>query len=320
MYLSKIALRLLGLAVILGSPFLAIMPFVGGLQSEIWIIRYTTLQTGDDLAPTVSLMDTRYNLTYHSQIVASRFNQSPDRRFVADVNRDGAYVQMIGDANTDDITITEEYDLSGRLTVGGLTAPAWSPDSEQLVFDVFVPPEVDGNANVHFYAVDRDGSNRQRIATNNSRLNNPGRVFVDWSPDGETIALTLYREGNVDVYTVRPDGSNLTRITDHPAEDVNPVWSPDGSKLAYMNYQGVAFYGLYILDVETGEIDGPWDDALALRDGENLRWSPDGSQLAYISNRDGQIYRIDVDGRNIVRLTDDDAFKVLLDERHYLDR
>lgn len=64
-----------------------------------------------------------------------------------------------------------------------------------------------------------------------------------WSPDGSRI---LFNRGvrnpnsiwsNFDLYTVRPDGSDLRRLTDHPASDGHPVWTPDGTQILYNSGQ-----------------------------------------------------------------------------------
>lgn len=64
-----------------------------------------------------------------------------------------------------------------------------------------------------------------------------------WSPDGSRI---LFNRGvrnpdsiwsNFDLYTVRPDGTDLRRLTDHPASDGHPVWTPDGKQILYNSGQ-----------------------------------------------------------------------------------
>jgi photosystem II stability/assembly factor-like uncharacterized protein len=46
-----------------------------------------------------------------------------------------------------------------------------------------------------------------------------------WSPDGRQIAFASVRDGNMDIFAIHVDGSNLTRLTDHPGEDSNPDWA-----------------------------------------------------------------------------------------------
>jgi TolB protein len=57
--------------------------------------------------------------------------------------------------------------------------------------------------------------------------------FPVWSPKGDLIAFTSKREDNYDLYTIKPDGTGLTRITTDPGNDAHSVWSPDGKWLAF---------------------------------------------------------------------------------------
>src|SRR5688500_19692860 len=56
-----------------------------------------------------------------------------------------------------------------------------------------------------------------------------------WSPDGEKIAFTSTRDGNVEVYVMNAeDGSEQTNISNNPDDiDFDPSWSPDDEKIAF---------------------------------------------------------------------------------------
>ena len=43
-----------------------------------------------------------------------------------------------------------------------------------------------------------------------------------------TIAFQSNRDGNNEIYVMNGDGSGLTNLTNNPADDIGPVWSPDG--------------------------------------------------------------------------------------------
>jgi serine/threonine-protein kinase len=94
------------------------------------------------------------------------------------------------------------------------------------------------------------------------------------SPDGRRLATTI--DGDVWIYELSRDV--LTRMTFHPAQEVNPVWSPDGQKIAFHATQsGTA--GLYWKWADgTGEVEE------LFRTGNFARpssWSPDGTLLAF---------------------------------------
>lgn len=54
-----------------------------------------------------------------------------------------------------------------------------------------------------------------------------------WSPDGRRISFVSSRGGNFDLYVMDADGRNVTRITDHPANDFDPIWHPDGQSMIF---------------------------------------------------------------------------------------
>ena len=57
--------------------------------------------------------------------------------------------------------------------------------------------------------------------------NDPGDdAFPSWSPDGTRIAFASSRDGNVEIYVMDADGTNLVRLTNDPAEDSSPAWRP----------------------------------------------------------------------------------------------
>ncbi len=60
-----------------------------------------------------------------------------------------------------------------------------------------------------------------------------------WSPDGSLITFTRrVAGGNFDIFTIRPDGSNLRRLTTSPCNDAHSVWTPDGHIMWTSGYYG----------------------------------------------------------------------------------
>ncbi len=94
----------------------------------------------------------------------------------------------------------------------------------------------------------------------------------DWSPDGTRIAFNTERDGNLEIYVMDADGSNLTRLTDHTASDGAPAWSPDGSRIAF----------------------------------SSSRDDPDWERCGHSCNY--EIYVMNADGSNVIRLTDNAAY------------
>ena len=68
---------------------------------------------------------------------------------------------------------------------------------------------------------------RRGSPTTRRRTNPPGRPTARRSPS------TSERDGNREIYVMNADGTAQTRLTNNPAVDVAPAWSPDGSKIAF---------------------------------------------------------------------------------------
>lgn len=54
-----------------------------------------------------------------------------------------------------------------------------------------------------------------------------------WSPDGKRLAFISERDGDWDIYTMDADGGNVVQLTNDPAFDTFPIWSPDGGTILF---------------------------------------------------------------------------------------
>lgn len=138
------------------------------------------------------------------------------------------------------------------------------------------------------------------------RLGTPIQAATAVAPHGLElpghIAFASHRDGNWELYTMRAsDPGAVRRLTQHPADDLYPAWSPDGKQLAYSTRQdGNA--EICVLDVGTGTVR-----RVTQQPSEEWAptWSPAGDLLAYQSDRNGQsdIYACALDGSAERRLT-----------------
>jgi acylaminoacyl-peptidase len=138
----------------------------------------------------------------------------------------------------------------------------------------------------------------------------------DISPDGRTVAFSAKIAGatapwstNFDIFSAPMDGSKApTDLTpNNPAEDDGPVFSPDGSSLAWRAMKRPGFeadrYGVMVMDLKTGqarEVDPNWD-----RSPGALTWSKDSKTLYLTATDTGQqpIFALDPKGGGIKALT-----------------
>ena len=107
--------------------------------------------------------------------------------------------------------------------------PRWSPDGTRIVFTQDVPNHASGKASTWgplpaVFVVDADGRNFHQVG--------PAALTADWSPDGArivfgSVSLVDIRWRNLDIYTIRPDGSDLRRLTSDEFS-FDPSWTADG--------------------------------------------------------------------------------------------
>jgi TolB protein len=120
-------------------------------------------------------------------------------------------------------------------------------------------------------------------------------------PATEHLAFVSTRSGNLDVYTMATDGTDVRRLTDSPRDDVMPTWSPDGSRLAYVTMAN----GNPDLAVASASGGTPYVIAADPAADVDPSWSPEGRRLAFVSDRGGQpdVYVVDVPSGDVNRVT-----------------
>jgi Tol biopolymer transport system component len=118
------------------------------------------------------------------------------------------------------------------------------------------------------------------------------------------IAFVSNQDGDDEIYSIDPDGSRLTQLTDNATTDGAPAWSPDGQRIAFTSYRD-GNYEIYVMGADGSNPTRLTTDA----GGEyGPAWSPDGQRIAFAStrgNNDGSsdIYVMGADGSNPTRLT-----------------
>jgi Tol biopolymer transport system component len=204
-----------------------------------------------------------------------------------------------GDFTTTDIySVTPDGTGLRRLTDAPdfEACPSYSPDGKRIAYcrGAAAPTGV-----VEIWSMKQNGTHEHAITHVGGRA-----TFPDYSPDGTRIAfmMSVPPTAQPDLYVIRADGSGLTRLTDDPAFDGYPAWSPDGGSLAFVSTRS-GIGQVWVMDA--GGSDPVQLTFDLLPKNQLPDWSPDGSRIAYHAGATGvgDIYVMDADGSDQTRLT-----------------
>jgi Tol biopolymer transport system component len=188
----------------------------------------------------------------------------------------------------------------GRQYGGRLS---WSPDGSWIAFS----RESGARGASSLWAVNTASGKLRRLTDCQSCAD----VSPDWAPGGQLIVFTRLARQDSSLYTVRADGSHLTKVTNSAANPewspgseaaANPQWSPDGRKIAFNGSDRISI------------VDADGSDQKLLVDGTTgsgpgvPSWSPDGTKLAFFNTPGGpgaftaEIWTTTADGSKKQRL------------------
>jgi Tol biopolymer transport system component len=92
--------------------------------------------------------------------------------------------------------------------------------------------------------------------------------FPQWSPRGDVIMFTSDRDGDFELYTIRPDGTGLRRLTSVPGNDAHSIWSPDGEWIVFSSARMGFKDEMALYD----RVPQPYGEIFAMRaDGSDVR-------------------------------------------------
>jgi TolB protein len=176
------------------------------------------------------------------------------------------------------------------------TYPSWSPSGERLAF------ERGGD----LYTVELDGSHETRFVHGPALDETPV-----WVSEHE-ILFASDRAGELDVYRVRPDGSGLERVTDHPSDDDHPRPWAGGSGIVFNSkrHDGET-YQIWSMNRDGTEVrrltdHHEWDSYPSIsRDGRRLLWR---RVLTERGRRNSEVFVKDLSDSTTTNLTSHPGF------------
>jgi Tol biopolymer transport system component len=200
---------------------------------------------------------------------AGNFDWSPDSSKI--VLSDGTNAWTLWTVNTDGSGLT-------RITDGehSYQWPRWSPDGKKIA------AERDTGPDTEIYTLNADGTGETRVTNTASEEQRPV-----WSPDSTKLAVTGYTGSGCDItvqvcfsiYVMNADGSERTRLTDGTANNLQPEWAPDGSKIAFLSQRE----GSFTYEIHTINPNGT-DERVLTGDFDSVAsysWAPDSKHIAF---------------------------------------
>jgi Tol biopolymer transport system component len=173
----------------------------------------------------------------------------------------------------------------------------WAPNGRRLA----LMSEHSGEPEL--YLVRADGSHFHRVFDDPKHVD----LFPTWSPDGSKLLFgrSSNRTGNLALFTIQPDGSDLTRITGARIDHAGGQYTPDSSAIIFDGSEGGVIAALYRVDADGSNLVQltPTDLRAGIPD-----ISPDGTHVVFYDGQNGplpnSIWTMQIDGSELTRLTD----------------
>lgn len=225
-----------------------------------------------------------------------RMALSPDSKQVAlDIMTDfSRHIYVIDIATGQRQNLTEPF---GEHQL--FAAPTWSGDGKWLASICYQPGEPGNDVCI----MDLAGN----VLRNLTGRADDSDSHPSWSPDSSKIAYSSSRgvgkaARNTEIYVMDINGRNQVNLTNHPAWDYYPRWSPNGQQILFYSNREGNQDDIYVMNADGTDVVNltrhPSEDRMH-------NWSPDGNWIAFMSTRDGNwnIYIMEANGENQTRVT-----------------
>lgn len=224
---------------------------------------------------------------------------SPDGQKILFEAKRGAYWHLyIMDANGEN---------QSPLTFGNYDnrRPAWHPKGKKIIFE----SNQSGKFELFTLKI-----NNKKIKKLTAQPTQGELVFASYAPDGKIIAVSLKESDNKsNIVLLNKKGKLIKWLTNTDKRNFYPKWSPNGKELVYFSRKETDNQDdeIYNLNVQTGE-----ELRLTNWPKHNFcpSWSNDGKKIVYVTSMEKvrpEIYIMDVDGKNPIRLTDNENGETL---------
>ena len=198
---------------------------------------------------------------------------------------DGEQIAFQSDRNGGGIYVMGATGESVRRLTDSGYHPAWSPDNREIVFasSFAARPEARQSSNSQLWIVTVASGEKRRLETKGTG----DAIQPNWSPNGHRIAywgVDASKGSRRDIFTVAATGGQAAAVTDDPAIDWSPVWSPDGRYLYFSSDRGGSMNLWRVpIDEQSGRVLGPAEAiSTPSPDSAQISLSRDGRRLAYV--------------------------------------
>nr|WP_211336876.1 Tol-Pal system beta propeller repeat protein TolB [Hydromonas duriensis] len=204
---------------------------------------------------------------------------------------DGKYRLLISDSDGDNA-------VAALVSKEPIISPSWSPSGKKVAYVSFE------NKKPVVYV--HELATGQRAVISGYKGNNSAPA---WSPDGQSLALALSRDGNTQIYQVSANGGNLKRLTTSQGSiiDTEPQYSPDGRFIYFTSDRG-GEPQIYRMSAEGEAVEGVKRMTYKANYNTSPRISPDGNHMAFISRAAGyQVHLMDLRNGDVQNISNTSA-------------